>query len=326
MCSSDLAAASGAPRFDYDPVALTPKGLLIEETRTNSITYSNDYTNVIWQKNNCTITASATNSPDGTANASAIYETAVTGEHQIANAAPTFSANTAWTLSAFVKPIGGRNCTLFWYTNSINTVLTATFDITAGTIVTAATASGSAPPTNISASITASSNGFYRVSITGTTAATAGAGAVRIHAASGTSNNYAGDVTKGIYCFGAQLEAGAFPTSYIPTVAATVQRGADNASMTGTNFSSWYNTAQGTFFAKAQGLYNTATSNGARYVLANTPSNAYYMYTNQNDTNIRSYDGANNLSAAVSNFSSINKFASAWSGSDRKSTRLNSSH
>lgn len=44
----------------------------------------------------------------------------------------------------------------------------------------------------------------------------------------------------------AQLEAGAFATSYIPTAAVSVLRNADVVSMTGTNFSSWYNASEGT--------------------------------------------------------------------------------
>ena len=47
----------------------------------------------------------------------------------------------------------------------------------------------------------------------------------------------------------AQLEAGAFPTSYIPTTAAAATRSVDVASITGANFSSWYRQDEGTVFA-----------------------------------------------------------------------------
>ena len=49
----------------------------------------------------------------------------------------------------------------------------------------------------------------------------------------------------------AQLETGAFPTSYIPTTSSTVTRAADVASITGSNFSSWYNQSEGSFFVGA---------------------------------------------------------------------------
>jgi len=58
---------------------------------------------------------------------------------------------------------------------------------------------------------------------------------------------YAGDGTSGIYIWGAQLEAGAFATSYIPTTTTSLTRNADVVSMTGTNFSSWYNQTAGAF-------------------------------------------------------------------------------
>jgi hypothetical protein len=75
-----------------------------------------------------------------------------------------------------------------------------------------------------------------------------------------------------VFIWGAQLEAAAFPTSYIPTVAASVTRNADAASMTGTNFSSWYNQAEGTLFAEY--VYLTAgIANQCAYSLDNGTAN-----------------------------------------------------
>jgi hypothetical protein len=67
---------------------------------------------------------------------------------------------------------------------------------------------------------------------------------------SGGSSTYTGNGFNGLFLWGAQTEAGAFPTSYIPTEASQVTRSVDVAVMTGTNFSSWYNAIDGTLFAE----------------------------------------------------------------------------
>jgi hypothetical protein len=81
----------------------------------------------------------------------------------------------------------------------------------------------------------------------------------------------------------AQLEAGAFATSYIPTAASQVTRAVDSAVMTGTNFSSWFNDVEGTFYAQAESFGTAAArfitsandnSNNNRIVQFITPTTA----------------------------------------------------
>jgi len=63
----------------------------------------------------------------------------------------------------------------------------------------------------------------------------------------------------------ANLELGAFATSFIPTAGATVLRNADVATMTETNFSSWYNASEGTFVW--HGNINPTTDAGISFFL-----------------------------------------------------------
>lgn len=94
--------------------------------------------------------------------------------------------------------------------------------------------------TNKTLSTWSANTTWRRISITGTTdGATTG---VRIEL---------GAVISGVVFWGAQLEVGAFPTSYIPTTTAAVTRSADVASITGTAFSSWYRQDEGTFYVDA---------------------------------------------------------------------------
>jgi hypothetical protein len=93
-------------------------------------------------------------------------------------------------------------------------------------------------------------NGWFRMTISATSPST-GINQIRPvvgPALNGTTVGYTGDITKGIYVWGAQLEVGAFPTSYIKTTTASVTRNADVAVMTGTDFSDWFNATEGTIF------------------------------------------------------------------------------
>ena len=234
-------AAINDPRFDYSPSTLQPNGLLIEAQRTNLLTYSEQFDNAAWTKTNATITANATTSPDGTTNADTLVENTALGTHDVRRIISA-SASTAYTQSIFLKANGRTKGQLQMFGNSGGT--TVVFDLAAAT----ATASGAYGGwSSASATITNYGNGWYRITSTAATnvGLTAFNAAYFMADASG-SGAYTGDGVSGMHFYGAQIEAEAFATSYIPTVASTVTRAADTALMTGTNFSSWYNQTAGT--------------------------------------------------------------------------------
>ena len=133
--------------------------------------------------------------------------------------------------------------TLLDYTGIANALYTFSFycRVTSGTAVFSIQVKNASSDTTITNDTTpVATTSWRRFTISGTTSgATAG---VRIEL---------NGVVPGFVLWGAMLEAGAFPTSYIPTTAATVTRAADVASITGANFSSWYNQTEGTVFANA---------------------------------------------------------------------------
>jgi hypothetical protein len=234
-------AAYYGPRFDYDPVTLAAKGLLIEEQRTNLVTYSEQFDNVNWFKFNATVTPNATTSPDGTLNADKLTPTNA-GSNSNCSQTPTLAASTAYTETVFAKK-GEWNWVALETRGEIVDALLAWFNLDTGTVGTV--------NVGATATITPVGNGWYRCSLTRTTGLTTTSPRARIYPTNADAVVSTGDGTSGIFLWGAQLEAGSFATSYIPTVASTVTRSADVATMTGTNFSSWYNQSEGTLLVEA---------------------------------------------------------------------------
>jgi hypothetical protein len=243
------------PRFDYDPTTLAPKGLLIEETRANLLAYSDQFNvGAGWAQNNVTISANSTTSPDGTANADKIIEDTATSSHRIATG-PTLAV-TPYTMSVFAKA-SGRNWIIV---GSASDGRFAYFNISNGTIGTLV---GGA-----TATITNFGNGWYRCATT-FTPTTAAVRTLAIWLANAdNSATYTGDGTSGAFLYGAQLEAGSFATSYIPTTTTSLTRNADVVSMTGTNFSDWYNASEGAFYVEANVPTNVDNNTGNYYLAA----------------------------------------------------------
>jgi hypothetical protein len=253
-------AAIDAPRFDYNPTTLAPLGLLIEEQRTNLLTYSEQFDNAAWTKTRSSITADATTSPDGTVDADKLVEDTDNNSHHV-GVNFSFTSGTTYTISVYAKAAERPSLQIALTNPAFGSTVIGAFDLLNGL----STGSGG---TGRSQTITPIGNQWYRCSLTISATATA-TSAVRFYIASTYSaasvSSYTGDGTSGIYIWGAQLEAGAFPTSYIPTVASQVTRSADVAVMTGTNFSDWYNQAEGTIYGEYVGINNV--SGGTRRLL-----------------------------------------------------------
>jgi hypothetical protein len=122
------------------------------------------------------------------------------------------------------------------------------------TLGTTALSTGWATPTS---TIIPYPNGWYRCILSGvtSTAHTSLRAIIYLNFFGNTADTYGTH-----HLWGAQLEVGAFPTSYIPTTTATVTRSADVASISGSNFSSWYRQDEGTVFVDVPGIYNTAAA------------------------------------------------------------------
>jgi hypothetical protein len=237
-------AAQDEARFDHDSDG-NSLGLLIEESRTNLTLHSEDFTNAAWSHGAETLhSANQAVAPDGTTTADLIYPNSTGFARTISQ--NYGNANGTYTVSVFAKA-GGRN---FIYVYNAQGNAKAWFNLSTG-------AKGSADAGITNYDIIDYGNGWYRcwVSTNSTTARYFFLGP----ADGDNSTEVTASGTNGIYVWGAQLEAGSFPTSYIPTSGSTVTRSADVASMTGTNFSSWYNQSEGTTVSNASTFTPTGT-------------------------------------------------------------------
>lgn len=312
------------PRFDYDPVTLAPKGLLIEEARTNILLRSTEFNNASWVKSNSTITADAITSPDGSANADKLIPTAAATDGRVIQAI-VGSAGTTYTLSVYSKQAEFTNCRLYADDGSSN-LASVSYNLATGAIVTAATVNGTW--TSPSSTITSVGNGWWRLTLTWT--ATGAAPTRAIYWCRDTGNG-----TSGIYIWGAQLEAGAFATSYIPTTTTSLTRNADQVSMTGTNLTSWLDATQGTLLsehmvsqfnpANTIFAYSLGSSAGVE-VYTGIQTTGVNQFTVQNTTNQANFAGfaagVVNVPQKVCGYFKENNFAASANGSPASTDTL----
>lgn len=307
-----VSMGTDAPRFDYDPLTLAIKGLLIEEQRSNILLWSEQFDNAGgWSKAGCTITANAINSPDGTQTADALVEDGTTGLH-LAQQFVSFTSGTAYTLSLMVKP-GARS----W----IELLLpAAAFGASQGGFynLSGAGALGTTVGTPTSRTITQLANGWYLITVTASATATAGGNVAIVAASADNTASYAGsNGSVALYPWGADLQVGAFRTSYIPTTTAAATRAADVAVVS--SLAGWFNSAQGTLLAEF--IPNAPASSATNQYIAalsdNSLSNRVSMFrvpsTGLQANRITSAGtGANPGDGAASTTAAVNKVAIAY--------------
>ena len=224
------------PRLDYSNGSCP--SLLVEPQRTNVYTYSSSFDNAVWANGNATATANTTISPDGTQNADSIFEQSV-NDYQIRGQLYSMTNGQAYTYTIYVKA-NTRNYFRILVGNGILlNFQSAYFDLVNG--VTTSTSLITSSMENVG-------NGWYRCTATFTCNNT-GTDAIYFGSSPNMTTGYSifvGNPSNGIYAWGAQLEAGSYATSYIPTTSASVTRNADVISKTG--ISSLIGQTEGTIF------------------------------------------------------------------------------
>ena len=270
-------AAINEPRLEYDAQG-NALGLLIEEARTNFI--GSSLFNTAYTNQSVTRVLNQSGAPDGTSTATKVLETGGTAFHRTFTLM-TFISGNIYTQSVYAKSIGGRVLQLTVGGQSFGAIH-VNFDLENGVV-------GSSVGYT-SASITDAGNGWYRCVATATATQTNSTDSSIVSVTSPTCGRLAtftGDTSKGLLVFGHQVEAGAFPTSYIPTSGSTVTRAADIASLPVERFG--YNQAQGSVVVS--GHYTGLGSLGSSGVFElNTASNGVELRLAQASGEIQGYD------------------------------------
>lgn len=298
------------PRLNYDTIGGCPS-LLLEPQRTNLITYSQDYTNVIWIKSNSSITANSTTSPNGSQNASRITENSLLGQHYITNNA-TISSNSSITASVYVKFDSANRRFFLQLTDGTNY---------AG-VVLAQDGSTSALDTgftNRSFTSTSVGDGWYRLQISITTSTLTNI-VVRFALIENiNTQNYTGNGTSGLFVWGGQLEAKTYPTTYIPTISSTVTRNADQFLRSNIYTNGLITSAGGAWYLEINNNISLTRDNSGTGLYigdsATTPSNSFGVINTGSGRLVINKKIAGTLTSLYTTTTNTIKVVFNWNGS-----------
>jgi hypothetical protein len=268
------------PRLNYpliDGVVSGCPSLLLENSATNLVQYSEDLSNADWIKSNSTVLANQVISPDGTQNADKLVTNNGVGNGQITDNFSKSASEITYTSSIFVKKAEWDRIGLYISdASTFNNRGQAFFNLdgTLGTVAATGTF------TNASSNIEEYPNDWYRVFLTVTVPSTTTTIVLRYYSLDNTETN--GDGTSGIYIWGAQLEAGSYPTSYIPTSGSQTTRSAETCNNSGD--ANTFNDSEGVLMAETSALVNDASDR--RFGVSDgSPNNRLFFRYNTSSIN-----------------------------------------
>lgn len=292
-------------RHDYDPVTGEYLGWLIEEERENKLQYSNDFNDQAWSKSGASTIPNSTFSPSGENNADKLVEDESLNFHGVTQVV-VFDALKKVSIQLYVKPSGR---TKFAFRCSDPSFIgRAFFDLSNET---------TAKDDSIEkSSITSLPNGWYLCSATFETGTSGTTASVQVQLQDDNGDlTYNGNGSSGVYLWGAQLEEGSFPTSYIPTTATVETREADDFSVSTSDFP--YNQKEGTLYSESGIDVDTGISNNFILSLSDTPSLNYIRMNKDGAGGLRTSVRSDGIIVAAPyilgfEYSTMYKFASSY--------------
>lgn len=265
------------PRIDYDPVTKECRGILIEEQRTNLFTYSEDFSNTVWSKSQGTAVAEGIAAWSGRPQYRLTATEAGAFAGRLTRAVGVSSAS--YSCGFFIKRGTTNWACITVEMTAVGEGRRVWFDLVDGVVGGNATAGSASHLWTWRAGIQKVSESEFFCWVSVDVTESGSLSSVIIAPDSNLSSTVS--VGNSIFISGAQLEQGAFPTSYIPTTTAQVTRAADLCSVN--DLSPWYRADEGTLMADYRvptgrgkesyiAAFDRGTTFGPRIQLSHTPN------------------------------------------------------